>query len=279
MVLKTLYEQHNITKASEVLFLSQPALSYRIQQLEKDFGVVILERGKKGIKFTPQGEYLYKYSLEMLDQMRSVKENLLSMDQKVLGILKIGSTRSLIKSFLPKYLGQFSGIYPTVEFNVKSGRSDELVDKLYNREIHVGFVRNGIEWDGEKKILLSEAISIISDRKITYSDLPSLHMISYNTEASLAKVIDTWWKSMYLHSPNIIMTVDNVEVAREMVRHHLGYAILPNVGLSNTDGLYLLPLKTEKGENIVRESLMIYQKKSLSVPLVKAFIEHITDNL
>lgn len=58
LILKTLHEKKSITKTAETVFMSQPALSTRLQHIESRFNTVIVMRGKKGVQFTPEGEYL-----------------------------------------------------------------------------------------------------------------------------------------------------------------------------------------------------------------------------
>src|SRR4051812_18429961 len=87
MVLQALYREKNITKAAQHLYISQPALTNRLQQLEKDFGVKIVNRGRRGVQFTPQGEYLAKSAHEMLLAMQKIRENVLNMEDNVAGTL------------------------------------------------------------------------------------------------------------------------------------------------------------------------------------------------
>lgn len=82
VLLKTLYEQQTLTKTAEILFVSQPSLTYRIQQLEKEFGITIIYRGRRGIEFTPQGEYLARYAKDMLHQLQQTKNSYLAWKTK-----------------------------------------------------------------------------------------------------------------------------------------------------------------------------------------------------
>lgn len=69
-VLKLLHEEKNITKTAEKLFVSQPSLSYRLKNLEKEMGADIIFKTKTGIEFTSEGEYLVKYAKEMLQKLQ-----------------------------------------------------------------------------------------------------------------------------------------------------------------------------------------------------------------
>lgn len=90
LVLQTLYNEKNITKAAQKLYISQPALTNRIQQLEKEFGVQIVNRGRRGVQFTPQGEYLATCAHDMLLSIQMMKENVQNMENNVAGTLRLG---------------------------------------------------------------------------------------------------------------------------------------------------------------------------------------------
>lgn len=74
VILQTLLENHNITKAAEKLYISQPAITYRLQQIEREFGAQIVARGKKGVEFTSQGEYIVHFAKDMIQRLRNAKE-------------------------------------------------------------------------------------------------------------------------------------------------------------------------------------------------------------
>ncbi|SFJ00319.1 LysR family transcriptional regulator [Thermoflavimicrobium dichotomicum] len=272
VLLQTLYDQQNITKTAEILFVSQPALSYRIQQLEKEFGITILHRGRRGVEFTPQGEYLVKYAKDMLRQLQQTKEFLLSMENKISGTLKIGTASSIARYKLPNILKNFHIKYPDVEFKVTSSKSSELVNSVYNRDVHVGFIRGDYNWPEEKYLIITENIWIVSKREISLDELPNLPRIIYKTDLSLENVFDNWWKENFSKPPSITMEVDNMETCKEMVLSELGYAIIPSIVLCNNEDLYRIQLKNRHGEPIMRNSWVIYRKESLKIPLINEFV-------
>lgn len=277
ILLKTLYEQQNLTKSAEILYVTQPSLSYRVQQLEKEFGVTIMHRGRRGIEFTPQGEYLAKYAKEMLLQLQHTKEFVLSMENRILGTLKIGTASSLARYRLPSILNRFHTQYPDVEFKVTSNRSSELTNSVYNQEVHIGFIRGDYHWPEEKHLIMTENIWIVSKSEISLSELPSLHRIIYKTDSSLESLIDNWWKETFSKPPTITMEVDHMETCKEMVKSGFGYAIIPAIVLDDHEKINRIQLRTRHGEPILRKSWMIYRKESLEISLIKAFVDYIKD--
>lgn len=82
-IIKTLYEQKNITKTARVLYMSQPTLTARIKQIEESLGTKLLYRGNKGITFTETGEYTVKFAEHILGEMQELRE-LLPICRKML---------------------------------------------------------------------------------------------------------------------------------------------------------------------------------------------------
>lgn len=275
ILLQTLYDQQNITRTAEILFVSQPSLSYRIQQLEKEFGIKILYRGRRGVAFTPQGEYLVKYAKEMMRQLQQTKEFLLSMENKISGTLKIGTASSMARYKLPFILKKFHMKYPDVEFKVTSNRSSELVQSVYNQDVHLGFIRGDYHWAEEKHLIMTENIWIVSKQKIALEELPNLSRITYKTDVSLENVFDNWWKENFSKPPSITMEVDNMETCKEMVLSGLGYAIIPSIVLENNEEMQRIQLRSRHGEPIMRNSWVIYRKASLQIPFIQAFVDFI----
>ena len=275
LLLSTLYEQRNITKTAKILYVSQPSLTYRIKQLEKDFGIKIAHRGRRGIEFTPQGELLVKYAMEMLLKLQRTKEALLSMNDQIAGTLKLGAASSLALYMLPRILKNFSSIYPDVEFKLTSNMSSELINLVYKQDVHIGFIRGDFDWSGEKHLLAVENICIVSSRPILLKELPDLPRIVYKTDTSLATVIDNWWKETFPKPPTITMEVDKMETCKEMVIHGLGYGILPTLVLEDSENLYQFQLHTKRGEPILRRSWMVYTIQAMQIPLIKCFVDFV----
>ncbi len=275
LILQELYHQKNITKAAESLFISQPALTKRIRQIEKEFGVQIVHRGRRGVHFTPQGEYLVKCADEMLLQLRKIKETVLNMDSSVGGTLRIGVSNYFARYQLPRLLRLFKNEYPGVEFKLITGWSKDIYKLIYNQDVHVAFVRGNYHWLDKKHLLFEEPICVASKEKIDLRDLPNLPRIDYQTDSLLQALMENWWTENYSQPPFIGMEVDKADTCREMVLSGLGYAILPRCVLAGREDLFTIDL-TEKGGNpILRKTWMFNHEEALQVNVVKAFVRFI----
>ena len=85
-ILYKLYETPNMTKVADMLYISQPSLTKRVKNMEKEFGVKIINRTSKGVKFTSEGEYLAKKAKEYMEFIKNVKEGLNSYKTELEGI-------------------------------------------------------------------------------------------------------------------------------------------------------------------------------------------------
>ena len=111
-IIKTLYEEKNITKTARILYLSQPALTTRIKQIENHLGITLIYRGNKGITFTSAGERAAIFALKILNEISTFKEELANLGDEIGGILRIAAPSILASYYLPQLLSKFQELYP-----------------------------------------------------------------------------------------------------------------------------------------------------------------------
>lgn len=277
-LLQTLYEMKNITKAAEKLFISQPALTYRLRSLENEFGVEIAKRGTKRLQFTSEGEYLVEYSRKMLNELAKTKDQLLNMAGNIQGHLRIGVSSHFAHYRLPTILKDFLAVYPNVQVNVTTGWSTKISQKLEKKEVHIGIIRGSYEWKEQSILLNEENVCLISKNKIHMGDLPSIGRISYKTDPIFDNMIKDWWNHHFSQPPMVTMEVDRIETCKEMVRNGLGYAIIPQISLRPHDQLYNRILAIDN-HPLLRKTWLIYSNSALDLSVVKAFVQFVTTQL
>lgn len=270
-------EENNITKAAERLYISQPALTYRINQIEQDVKVQILERRKKGIKFTDEGKFLVQYANEMLHRLQHVQEELANMSDRTKGIIRIGVSSNYARIKLPPILQSFLEQYDRVQFSVITGWSDEIYKRLQQEDIRMAIIRGENDWHHDKILLERDAVAVISKEPILIEELPSLPRITYQTEPKLQQLIDDWWKEQYQVPPNITMEIDNIETCKKLVANGLGYAIVPSLGLSQLENIHAQTIQAKNGDNIERETWLLYKQEDIRSTVSQAFIDFLRE--
>jgi DNA-binding transcriptional LysR family regulator len=277
LMLKVLYHTKNMTKAAAILFISQPAITNRLRLLEKEFGITIVNRGSKGIQFTPQGEYLAKSAEDILLRIRQIKDQVLNMEGEVTGTLRLGASNFFTKYRLPGLLKHFRNQYPNVDFKVTTTWSKDVFRLLSNQDVQIGFIRGGHIWNGETHQLFEEPICLTSKDEIDIHDLPNLPRIDYQTDPINKTLLDNWWREKFSHPPLISMDVDRLDTCKEMVVNGLGYAFMPSTIVNEADNIRKIIMTDNMGNPLLRRTLMIYQRDSLETRVVKEFVNFVKD--
>jgi DNA-binding transcriptional LysR family regulator len=287
IMLQYIYQERNITKAAKRLFTTQPTLTYRLQQIEKNLGVQVLVRNGKSIEFTPEGEYLVSFARKMLSNIQNFNDHLSNMTSSVHGNLRIAVTSITARYYLPEVLKSFTNEYPNVKININTGKSPYVIDLLENEEVHVGIIRRDYSWTEGKYLISSEDICLISKDPISLSELPNIPQVYYRANQdeshklvqpddkySLSLQIQNWWNERYSTPPLYTMEVGNYETCKEMVQNGLGYAIIPRLFIKPNDNLYTHKLVLKNGEALTRNTWLLYRKASLQLSYVKKFVNH-----
>ncbi|PTI73538.1 LysR family transcriptional regulator [Staphylococcus succinus] len=273
-IIKTLDDEKNITSAATKLYVSQPSLSYKINTIEQELGVSLIIRTKKGIRFTPQGDYLVDYAKKTLNGFNEMKDNLHSIDNENEGVIRLGVSHNLARYDLPELLSSFTNDFHKIQFKIITSWSQSIYKLIASDEVSLAIVRGDVPWKGYKILLDQEPICIISKDEIDIEKLPSKSRIAFKTDIGLQNTIDKWWKESYNEPPNEAMLIDNLESCLKLVEKGMGYAIAPNIGIREHENLNIVPIKNKKNEMVYRDTWLLYREE-VDYPLIHKFIRHI----
>lgn len=275
-LLVVLAQESNMRKAAEKLFVSQPALSQRLQNIEKQWGEQLFIRTPKGLILTPAGELVVNFSKRVLEMEETVLEELQHLQSNVYGTLKIACASIVGQYWLPKVLKQYVKTYPSAKISLMTGYSSEILNNLYEGDVHVGIIRGNLEWKGEKYHLFSDGLYLV-DREIqrvedvVKTDRP---FIQFKSDSDYYQEINNWWHRHFQSVPKQTIVVDQIETCKQMAFNGIGYAILPGITLHLSDqSIYKIPLKDDKGNPLKRDTWLVGYETSFQLRQVKAFLE------
>ena len=127
----------NITKASEELKISQPAISKSIKNLEEQLGGKLFVRTKRGVILTSEGQEFYNYIKQAIEYINNAENKFTDLMNLETGCIKIGITKTLTKEFLLPYLEEFHSMYPKIDIQIITNLTGELIPKLRNGLIDI----------------------------------------------------------------------------------------------------------------------------------------------
>ncbi|HEY9380047.1 MAG TPA: LysR family transcriptional regulator, partial [Burkholderiales bacterium] len=119
-------KQMSFTKAAEVLFMTQPAVTFQIKQLEEHFNTRLFERGHGKISLTPAGEVVLEYAERILSLSAELDTRLREMTGRLSGPLLIGASTTIAEFLLPRVLGQFKSAHPEVQARLTVANSEAI---------------------------------------------------------------------------------------------------------------------------------------------------------
>ena len=130
-ILKVLYEKRSITKAAESLFMTQSALTKRLQSIESEWGRQLVERTSRGVIFTDDGKYLVQKANIMLDFLQEIEDHFADRHTKT-ELLKLGVPNSFAKRHLPKLLAAYQKSGANLYIKTISNSSDVIFQSSPN---------------------------------------------------------------------------------------------------------------------------------------------------
>lgn len=281
-LLSILAQEMNMRKAAERLFVSQPALSQRLQTIEKEWETKLFIRSQKGLSLTPAGEYVVQFVNEVLSEQEKVKEKIHSLKTEVSGTLKIAVASIVGQNWLPKVLKKYIQKYPQVKISLVTGWSSEMLKCLYEDQVHIGIIRGEPDWKGTKFHLFQDPLYLV-DKEITKpeqvleTDRP---FIQFRSDSNYYQQIQDWWMRHFKTSPKRTVVVDQIETCKQMTFNGIGYSILPAITLNEADkDLFKVLLSDENNEPLKRDTWLLGYDSAFQLKQVQAFVALIQDHI
>jgi DNA-binding transcriptional LysR family regulator len=275
-VLNILAEELNMRKASERLYVSQPALSQRLQSIEQRWGSKLFIRSQKGLTLTPAGEKVIEFVSRTIQTEEEVRDEVLSLGDVVHGTLKLAVASIIGQYWLPKVLKEYVERYPNVKISLVTGWSSEVQRQLYGDSFHVGVIRGHPDWKGPKEHLMSDELHLVDTKIQSLEELEgtSRPFIQFKSHSTYYQEIQDWWVRQFKSSPKRTIVVDQIETCKQMALNGIGYAILPSISLTKQDPhIHTIPILNEKKEPLIRDTWVIYSEAAQQLKQVRAFID------
>jgi len=128
-------EFKSFSKAAEYLYLSQPAISHAIKELEQQLNTQLFIRNNKTVTLTEDGEKIRYYIKNAFDNISIGEKLLKEKNDDLTGVIRIGIYTHISLFMLPKVMKEFSTKYPNAKFYIYSTSNTEMIDKLKNNEL------------------------------------------------------------------------------------------------------------------------------------------------
>lgn len=130
----------SFTKAAAELYITQPAVSKHIQELEETYKIKLFERNGSKIALTPAGEILLKHTKKIFEIYREIDFDMSSFITERQGLLRLGASTTISQYIIPPVLARFHQKQKEIKVNLVNGNTEQIENALINKEIEIGIV-------------------------------------------------------------------------------------------------------------------------------------------
>ncbi|MBO9584696.1 MAG: LysR family transcriptional regulator [Flavobacterium sp.] len=189
----------NFTKAATELYITQPAVSKHIQELEETYKTKLFERNGSKIALTPAGKILLKYTKSIFDIYREIDFEMSSFNKERQGLLRLGASTTISQYIISPVLASFHQKQKDIKVNLLNGNTEQIENALINKEIEIGIVEGQSKNQSIKYIpFLKDELVLVCNSKnplvqqseISVSDLKSMKFITRERGSGTLEVIE-----------------------------------------------------------------------------------------
>lgn len=228
----------SVTGAAQALYLTQPALTARLNSLERDVGARLLVRRRRGVRLTEAGRAFLPYAERALQAIDDGRLVLGELGRGAAGHVAVCASPIVSTYALPAILNRFSQTHPEVQVSVRTGHSEEMVQLVKRDEVAVALVRAFNDPEIEQLALYEDELVLVVNPDhpcgdvVRLSKLGGEHFVLFDKLSSYHELTHALFLEAGIAPPSV-MELDNVDSAKKMVELGLGIAFLPHVAIAD----------------------------------------------
>ena len=258
----------SFSKASEQLFVTQPAISKRVAALEEELGTQLFNRIARQISLTESGKQLIPKAQELVHQAEDMQRYASNLNDDISGNLSIAISHHIGLHRMPPILKEFNLRHPEVQLDIRFEDSDQAFSAVEHGDIEFAVITLPTElpekliketvWQDQLNIMVGLEHPLSNQSDISLEVLAAYQCVLPDKETETHKIIDRQFKEFGLEM-KVQMETNNLETLKMLVGAGLGWSLLPKTMLD--DSLRVLTLDAK----LVRElGVVLHRKRSLS---------------
>ena len=271
--------QLSYSRAAEQLYISQPALSRQVQELEKAIRAQVFHRQGKRIALTDAGRRVYDYAQRVLDLTDEMEQAVRELEDVSRGHLRLVASSTVGIYILPSFLGRFRQHYPEIEVSLQVSNSQQAAAALLQGDFHLGFISVGLEVPGlqwqtlaaDELVVLAPPGHPLTRRLATPQELCEQTILLREAGSGTRRCFEQEMERLG-QKPRRVLEMGSTEAIKRGVAAGLGVSALPRRSLTAEEaGGSLEPVMVEGLD--LRRSLGILTRKGARLsPAALAFV-------
>ncbi len=266
-----------ITGAARALFVTQPALSRRLQQLEQDLGARLVERSRKGIALTEAGRLAVAEARAIVERYERMKESVRAQQTLETGVVRLGGGATAVSFVVPQAIAEFQKLYPGVRFEVHEQGSRAVESAVQDERLELGIVTLPTHSrEFEIRALRKDRIVLVaarehplaSKRRVDVRDLAGLGLVGFDKTSAIRQLIDAALAEAGVEM-NVQMELRSIAAILGMVAHTQALAFVSQLGVPSGDSA--VTVVNVRGLSVHRRLGVIHKLGRPLSPAARAF--------
>lgn len=280
-VLVEVVERGNFSRAADHLFMTQPAVSQYIKNLERDMGVQVLERTNKSVWLTKEGRIVYEHAKEMLGHFETMHNLLNDLENEPKGELAIGASYTFGEYVLPRVIAWLLQDYPDIHPKITIGNTQDIAQQVADMKLDVGVVEGEVESEqlivepfaeDRMSIVASHDHRFIDQKQINNEQLEEETWIIREKGSGTREATEKLFKQLGIR-PAHIMEFGSTQIIKESVEAGLGVTLLSQWAIRKELFLHTLATLDIENGNIDRKFSILLKEKPMQTKSTRVFQE------
>ncbi|MRX65501.1 LysR substrate-binding domain-containing protein [Maribacter luteus] len=234
-IFKVVANHLSFTKAAEQLFISQPAVSKSIRNLEEEYHVTLFIRKRNSIELTNDGKAFLIYVNKILEIYSQMENQFLHKNEEFPDMINLGVSTTLANYIIPKVIAKFRTQFPKTHFKITSGNSEEIEALILNQELNFG-ITEGKNTNPKlhfKKFVKDEIVLVTNAKNITgkkdtidINVLKQVPIIEREMGSGTKEILHEYLKKHNIGKLNTVVTLNSTEAIKNYLLHSDNYAFV-----------------------------------------------------
>ncbi|WP_282132430.1 LysR family transcriptional regulator [Cellulophaga baltica] len=234
-IFKSVAHHSSFTKAAEQLFISQPAISKAIRNLEDEYNTTLFIRKRNSIELTQDGKSFLIYVNRILEVYSEIENRFIHKDNQLPDRIKFGASTTLASYIIPKIIAQFRTQYPKTSFEIESDNSDHIEELILNQQLDFG-ITEGKNTNPKlhfKKFIKDEIVLVTNKKNsqfpkgiISLKKLQELPIIERESGSGTREIIYEALLQQQIKFLQIAVTLNSTEAIKNYLYYSDSYALL-----------------------------------------------------
>jgi len=282
----TVAETKSFSKASEIIHLTQPAVSLQIQALEELYETKLFDRSSNTVTLTPAGEVLYKYAKHILGLYASAEKEIGELTGLVKGSIALGASTTIGNYLLPKVIADFRKTRPKIKIHLQIGNTKRVIEFLKAGNIDLGLVEGDVSRQkiSVEQLIKDELCLIVPPQhtwakkvEVSFLDITKEPFIFREEGSGTRQVIEKYFAKHGITTQNmkISMILGSTEAIKHTVENGMGVSIVSRWAALKEAKFGTLKLLSFKEEKMMRDFSLVSQKYSVFSHAVEEFLDYL----